>query len=238
MDKIKAVIIDDESKAIDVIQRYSRDSEIIDVIATFRNPVKALEFVEHNPVQLIFLDINMPKISGLEFLNILNAKPKIIFTTAYSEYALDSYNYDTVDYLLKPIDFKRFLKAVTKAKSLLSTVDHSEKTDQKIEDKVIYIKSGTQLHKLGIDDILYLEKDGNYLTFYTKDKKILSRQNMKDVFEILDPGRFIRVHKSYVVALKHLDIIESHQVRIGEARIPVGRMYREELMSMIGKKSG
>ena len=136
---------------------------------------------------------------------------------------------------MKPIDFKRFLKAVTKAKNLISSETKKAILPQNTEtDKTIYIKSGPQLYKVQVDDILYLEKDGNYLTFYTKDKKILSRQNMKDIFEVLSPEEFIRVHKSYVVSKKHMEIIESHQIRIGQTKIPVGRNYREDLMKIVG----
>ncbi len=238
MDKIKTVIIDDEPKAIDVIKRYCNDSEAIDVLATFRSPVKAIEFLQEEVVDLVFLDINMPKLNGLEFLNVLEKKPKVIFTTAYSEYALESYNYDTIDYLVKPIEFQRFLKAVTKAKAVIfSSKENTSATTETNEDKTIYIKSGSQLHKVKISDILYLEKDGNYLTFYTKDKKILSRQNMKDIFDILDSEKFLRVHKSYVVGIQHMDIIETHQIKIGDTKIPVGRNYREELMNLVSNTS-
>lgn len=236
MTPIKTIIIDDEPKAIDVIKRYCEKTDLIEVINTFRDPIKAVSFLQNETVELIFLDINMPKISGLDFLNIIAPKPKIIFTTAYSEYALESYEYDTIDYLLKPIEFQRFLKAVTKVKQLIS----SEKTqpqiseDMKSSEKTIYIKSGSQLYKVNTNDILYLEKDGNYLTFHTKDKKILSRQNMKDVFDIVSPEEFIRVHKSFVVAVKHMEIIESHQIKIGSAKIPIGRNYREDLIKITG----
>lgn len=236
MTKIRTVLIDDEPKAIDILKRYCKDSETIEILASFRNPVKAVEFLQEESVDLIFLDINMPKLNGLEFLNVLEKKPKVIFTTAYSEYALDSYNYDTIDYLVKPIDFQRFLKAITKAKTVLAAsknnvLDNNEST----EDKTIYIKSGQQLHKVNINDILYLEKEGNYLTFFTKEKKILSRQNMKDIFDILDPDKFLRVHKSYVVGVEHMDIIETHQIKIGNAKIPVGRNYRGDLMDYVSE---
>lgn len=238
MPKIKTVIIDDEPKAIDVIKRYCNDSEAIEVLATFRSPVKAIEFLQEEVVDLVFLDINMPKLNGLEFLNVLETKPKVIFTTAYSEYALESYNYDTIDYLVKPIEFQRFLKAITKAKAVIfSSKESSSAATETNEDKIIYIKSGSQLHKVKVNDILYLEKDGNYLTFYTKDKKILSRQNMKDIFDVLDPEKFLRVHKSYVVGIQHMDIIETHQIKIGNTKIPVGRNYREELMNLVSDSS-
>ena len=235
MGSIKTIIIDDEPKAIQVLQRYAEETDLLQVEASFRDPVKALDYLQRNKIDLLFLDINMPKLTGMEFLNVLEQKPKVIFTTAYSEYALESYDHNTVDYLLKPIGFKRFLKAVAKAKSLLVPETPASNPSRAIErDKTIYIKSGPQLHKINTHDILYLEKEGNYLTFHTKTKKILSRQNMKDVFEIVSPTEFIRVHKSYIVSKRHMEIIESHQIGMGSIKIPVGRSYREEVMKMVG----
>ncbi|NNE76042.1 MAG: response regulator transcription factor [Pricia sp.] len=234
MHKIRTIIVDDEPKAIEVLQRYCNDLDTLELKSTFRDPVKAIEYVQKNVVDLIFLDINMPRISGLEFLDILTIKPRIIFTTAYTEYAIESYDYEAVDYLLKPIDFHRFVKAISKTQKLIHLENSSAKivTNANQEARTIYIKSGPQLYKVDISDILYLEKDGNYLIFYTRDKKMLSRQNMKDIFTILNPADFIRVHKSYVVALKHMEVIESHQIRIGDIKIPVGRNYREDLMKI------
>ncbi|MCB0471835.1 MAG: response regulator transcription factor [Flavobacteriaceae bacterium] len=231
---IKTIIIDDEPKAIDVLKRYCDEIDLIEVIATFRDPIKAMGFLQSEKVELIFLDINMPKINGFEFLNIVKPKPKVIFTTAYTEYAIDSYDYDTVDYLLKPIEFQRFLKAVNRARQMISVTKEQlvAASDSNKTEKTIYIKSGPQLFKVNTNDIIYLEKDGNYLTFHTTNKKILSRQNMKDVFEIVDPKEFIRVHKSFVVAIKYMEIIESHQIRIGEIKIPVGRNYREDIQKL------
>ena len=240
MFSIRTIIVDDEPKAIEVLERYCGEMASIKLKASFRDPVKALEFARSNKVDLIFLDINMPKLSGLEFLDILNYKPRIIFTTAYTEYAIESYAYDAVDYLVKPIDFPRFVKAVSKTQKLIDLEKSGGKSKENSQDidKVIYIKSGPQLYKINIHEILYLEKDGNYLVFYTIDKKMLSRQNMKDIFEVLDPEEFIRIHKSYVVALKHVDVIESHQVGIGKIKLPVGRNYRDELIKRTQGKQG
>lgn len=232
MEKIKTIIIDDEPKAIAILERYCNDYDSIELQASFRDPVKAIDHIQNQNIDLLFLDINMPKISGLEFLDIFQNRPKIIFTTAYTEYALESYDYEAVDYLLKPIDFHRFVKAVSKVQRQITLENPSNSISSYEErtDEIIYIKSGPQLYKVNISDILYLQKDGNYLIFYTKDKKMLSRQNMKDVFEILNPDEFIRVHKSYVVALKHIEVIEAHQIRIGKIKLPIGRNYKEELM--------
>jgi DNA-binding LytR/AlgR family response regulator len=226
--------VDDEPKAIEVLERYCNDIDSIELKATFRDPVKAIEYLQIHDTDLILLDINMPRISGMEFLNILNKRPRIIFTTAYAEYAIESYDYEAVDYLLKPIDFHRFVKAISKTNRLISQEDSSipvENSDNDYE-RTIYIKSGPQLYKVNISDILYLEKDGNYLIFHTKNRKMLSRQNMKDIFKVINPNDFIRVHKSFIVAIKHMEIIESHQIRVGDIKIPIGRNYREELMNI------
>ncbi len=239
MNRIRTIIVDDEPKAIEVLERYCNDINSIELKSSFRDPIKAIEYVQSHVIDLIFLDINMPKISGLEFLDILKNEPRIIFTTAYAEYAIESYDYEAVDYLLKPIDFHRFIKAVSKTKKLISLENTSKQIEsgEKHNDRTIYIKSGPQLYKVNISDILYLEKDGNYLIFHTKDKRMLSRQNMKDIFEILSPNDFIRVHKSYVVAVKHMEVIESHQIRIADIKIPVGRNYREDLAKITQNKT-
>ena len=235
MGSIKTIIIDDEPKAIQVLQRYAEETDLLEVEASFRDPVKAIDYLQHHKIDLLFLDINMPKLSGMEFLNVLGQQPKVIFTTAYSEYALESYDHNTIDYLLKPIGFKRFLKAVTKAKnSLIPEAQSSANTKEVASDKIIYIKSGPQLHKINTHDILYLEKEGNYLIFHTLTKKILSRQNMKDVFEILSEDEFLRVHKSFIVSKRHMEVIESHQIEVRSSKIPVGRHYREEVLKIIG----
>lgn len=231
--------MDDEPKALSILERYCKDIDDISLEGTFRDPVKAIRYLQDNKVDLIFLDINMPKVSGLEFLEMLKTRPKVIFTTAYSEYAIESYDYEAVDYLLKPIAFHRFLKSVSKVTRLISagSLTNTSEKYEKQNEKVIYIKSGPQLHKVKISDILYLQKDGNYLIFHTHSKKMLSRQNMKDLFELLDPNEFVRVHKSFVVALRHIEVIEAHQIRIGKIKIPTGRIYREGLMNSIGKEN-
>jgi len=233
MYKLRTIIIEDEPKAIDVLVRYCGQTEMIELKGSFRDPIKALEYLQSHQVELLLLDINMPKINGLELLDILEKKIITIFTTAYSEYALDSYDYNTADYLLKPIVFKRFIKAIHKAYNKVYPQNAPDQARQLLSEKTIYIKSGPQLHKVAVKDILYLEKEGNYLIFHTIQKKILSRQNMKDVFEILDAKEFVRIHKSYVIAVRHLDIIESTEVQINQTRIPIGRNYKGALEKLI-----
>ena len=162
----------------------------------------------------------------------------VVFVTAYSEYAVDSYEYEAIDYLLKPIAFDRFLKAATKALDRVQITTESsiqtESVSQK-EEQFLYLKSGPKLHKLSISDILYVEKDGNYLNFHTSEQKILSRQNMKNIFQILPEKDFARVHRSFVINLAHIKTIENHQLMVANNTIPLSSQYRDELMKKIGR---
>ena len=229
---MNCIAIDDEPRALEVIERYCQKSDLLDLKATFREPVKAIEFLNKEKVDLIFLDINMPDITGMQLIQTLAAKPMVIFTTAYSNYAVESYNLNAVDYLLKPITFERFLAAVNKAADLFAL---KNKTGGKnAASDTVFIKSGPQTYQVKIADILYLEKDGNYITVYLKDKKILIRENMTDIFDIVPEEQFVRVHKSFVVATRHITMIEVHQLVINGEKIPIGSTYREALKARLG----
>lgn len=238
MSTLHCIAIDDEPRALELIASHCRKVPFLELAATFRDPLQAVSYIKTHEVQLIFLDINMPRVTGLQFLNLLRYQPLVIFTTAYTEYAIESYNYDAVDYLLKPFAFDRFLKATTKALDRLQ-VSTATKPNPPLPpvattQKFIYLKSGPKLHKLGFDDVLYVEKDGNYLSFNTRDKKILSRQNMKNIFRILPEKQFLRIHRSFVINLNLIDTIENHQVTIGDTVIPLSGQYRDELMERVG----
>jgi two-component system LytT family response regulator len=229
---ITCIAIDDEPKALEVIERYCAKTSLVHLKATFREPAKAIEFLQHEKVDLIFLDINMPDISGMQLLQTLLPRPLVIFTTAYSQYAVESYELNALDYLLKPITIERFLVALNKtAAALLSK--NAIVTD---DESTVFIKSGPQTYQVKMSEILYLEKEGNYITVHLKDKKILIRENMSDIFDILPAADFLRVHKSYVVAIKHIVMIEVHQLVINGEKIPIGSTYREALRSRLGLK--
>lgn len=229
---ITCIAIDDEPKALAVIERYCEKIDFISLKATFREPVKAIGFLNREKIDLVFLDINMPDISGMQLIATLAATPMVIFTTAYSNYAVESYNLNAIDYLLKPITFERFLAAAGKALSLCLLKNKTVTKSANAE--TVFIKSGPQTHQVKVSDILYLEKDGNYITVYLKDKKILIRENMADIFEIVPEEEFIRIHKSYVVAAKHISLVEVHQVTINGEKIPIGSTYREALKDKLG----
>jgi two-component system LytT family response regulator len=229
---ITCIAIDDEPKALEVIERYCRKTSLVDLKATFREPVKAIEFLNREKVDLIFLDINMPDISGMQLVETLSPRPMIIFTTAYSHYAVESYDLNALDYLLKPITFERFLAAINKS----STTPPSKNTTSNEDGHTIFIKSGPQTYQVKVDEILYLEKDGNYITVHLKDRNILIRENMGDIFDLVPESDFIRVHKSFVVAIKHIAMIEVHQLIINGEKIPIGSTYRELLRARLGIK--
>lgn len=237
---MNCIIIDDEPNAIDVLKRYVSQTPYLHLTQTFRNPLKAISFLQEEKVDLVFLDINMPNLSGIQLMRSLKNMPMVIFTTAYAEYAVESYELDAVDYLLKPIEFDRFIKAVNKAKELSELGRKQDGSDIAIaanskQVEFILLKSGALTHKVAINDILFIEKEENYLAFHTADKKILLRANMTEMFDHVPGDQFCRVHKSFVVALKHIDTLEVHQLSLGKHKIPVGSSYREELMKRIGK---
>jgi len=229
---ITCIAIDDEPKALEIIERYCRKTSLVDLRATFREPVKAIEFMNGEKVDLIFLDINMPDISGMQLVQTLSLRPMIIFTTAYSHYAVESYDLNAIDYLLKPITFERFLAAVNKAQTSLVMKNQAGVKSETPE--TVFIKSGSQTHHLKISEILYLQKDGNYITIFLKDKRILIRENMTDIFDIVPQEEFVRVHKSFVVAIRHISMIEVHQLIINNEKIPIGSTYREQLRIRLG----
>lgn len=227
---ITCIAIDDEPKALEVIERYCQKTGSVSLKATFREPLKAIEFLNREKVDLIFLDINMPDINGMQLLQTLSPRPLIIFTTAYSKYAVESYELNAVDYLLKPATFERFLMAINKAVAALSL----KNTTAMDEGAAVLIKSGPQTYRVKVSEILYLEKNGNYLTVHLKDGNILIRENMADIFDLVPAADFIRVHKSYVVGIRHISMIEVHQLIVNGEKIPVGSTYRDSLRERLG----
>jgi len=227
---ITCIAIDDEPKALEVIERYCHKISLVSLKSTFREPIKAIEFLNREKVDLIFLDINMPDISGIQLLQTLSPRPLIIFTTAYSQYAVESYELNALDYLLKPVTFERFLMAINKAAAALSP----KNTPGMDEDAVVFIKSGPQTYRVKVSEILYLEKEGNYITVHRTGGNILIRENMGDIFDLLPAADFVRVHKSYVVGIRHITLIEVHQLIVDGEKIPIGSTYRDSLRDRLG----
>ncbi|WP_420315738.1 LytR/AlgR family response regulator transcription factor [Ekhidna sp.] len=224
---MKCVAIDDEVNALKVIELHAEKVEKLEMVATFTDPVQAADFLEKNRVDLVFLDINMQSLNGFELLESLTQKPQVIFTTAYSEYALKSYSVDALDYLMKPISFSRFLKAVNKADTGGKSTESTDLIAN--QEKVISVKSGTTIHRINLDNLLYLEADGNYTKFVTDKESIMVLCTMKEALNKVD-DRFIQIHRSYGVAISKVNKVEVHQLTIGDRVIPIGASYRKEVL--------
>jgi two-component system LytT family response regulator len=226
---MKAIAIDDEPIALNIIRSHAARVPFLDLKATFTDAFQALEFLQKETIDLIFLDIKMPDISGLDFFNSLTKKPMVIFTTAYTEHAVTSFEMDAVDYLLKPFSLARFIKGCNKAFELYSFRNASPSADH------IYVKTGYEQVKVLFEDILYLEAAGNYVSFVLKDKTLLSRLTFSEAENLLPSDQFIRIHRSYIVAVNKIDKLERHQVTIRKLSIPVGEAYSQNLQTKFTK---
>ena len=221
---MKVIIVDDEPKAIDLLENYVNRFTDLELIGCFRNGLKALEFLNKNKVDLVFLDINMPHLSGMSLSKLTAPEVKIIFTTAHAQYAVESYEVNAIDYLLKPISFERFTKAVNK----LILNDETPNLGINITAKHIYLKSGSRMYKVQLDEIDYLEKDKNYMLYHLGDRKIMTRQTIQEALEVL-PKNFVQVHRSYIVSLDRLTYVDTYEIKIGTRIIPVGVQFKEIL---------
>lgn len=217
--------IDDEPKALGVIKSHVTRMENLHLVTTFCDPHKALSYLKQHQIDLLFLDINMPGMSGMEMLKELRLPPKVIFTTAYSEFALESYSYNAIDYLLKPFEFERFRMAVEKAE------DHI--LNRQKPHSFFFIKDGFKNIKLNYEEVLFIKGSGNYLDIHTAGKIFSPRMTFPDIASKLPSSQFIRVHQSYIINLNAVDKIENNQIYIQEHKIPVSSSYRESLMKRL-----
>lgn len=221
---MKAIAVDDEPLALEVVRNLASKVPYLNLEATFTDAFQALEYLQRESVDLIFLDIKMPDITGLEFVTSLQKKPLVIFTTAYSEHAVTSFELDAIDYLLKPFSLARFVKACNKAQELYQLRSGAET----VKD-YLFLKTGYEQVKVHFDEILYLEAAGNYVTFVLEDKKLLTRMTITEASDMLPEDKFVRVHRSYITAKDKIDKIERHQVCIKGNEVPVGASYMQHL---------
>lgn len=236
--KLKCLLVDDEPLAHKIIQNYINRLNTLEIAGNCYNAIEAINFLYENEVDLMFLDIQMPELNGLEMLKTLPNPPKVILTTAYSEFALESYEFGIVDYLLKPIAFPRFLKAVnrvieetpaTKTSShapVQPTLASPTKKEAKNQKNFLFLKENQITHKVFLSDILFIQAYGNYLKVFTEEKMIMTADTMKNISTQLPDSQFVRVHKSYIVALAKIDQIEGNQINIASHSLPVGNKYR------------
>ena len=229
--KISCHIIEDEPLASSLLVLYVNKVSMLDLVRVSSNPLQALASLKTNPVDLIFLDIQMPEMTGMALLKVLQKRPLVIFTTAYSEFALESYELDVVDYLKKPITFERFLKAVDKAEQrLYPTVTPKEKLNA---IDFIFVKEGTRFVKVMISEILFIEGLKNYVAIHTATQKIISLQRLKSMEDQLPADKFIRVHNSYIISKSEISSVKENEVDIGLVKIPIGETYLKSFMDFI-----
>lgn len=224
---MKAIAVDDEPLALEVVRAHAAKVPFLELKAEFTDAFQALEYLQKESIDLIFLDIKMPDISGIEFFNSLRIKPLLIFTTAYSEHAVTSFEMDAIDYLLKPFSLARFIQACNKAYELYNFRNATETSDH------LYLKTGYEQVRVQYDEILYLEATGNYVTFVLTDKKVLARSTFAEAIHWLPQQKFVRVHRSYMVAVSKINKVERHQVTLGNTKIPVSEAYQEQLQLML-----
>jgi DNA-binding LytR/AlgR family response regulator len=230
---IKCVVIDDEPLARKGLIEYISDIDFLQLAGEFDNPLKAAGLISSGDVQLLLLDIQMPKITGIDFFKSLQAPPPVIFTTAFPQYALDGFEVNALDYLVKPVSADRFLKAAMKAKEYYEMREKNAKEAAPAD--YFFIKADNKLVRLSFDDVLYVEALQNYVTVHTRDKKYMTYLTFKSVEEYLPDDKFIKVHKSYIVAASKIDSIEGNDIRIGQQHIPISRNQKDEVMEKLLK---
>jgi|SRR5579863_4215625 len=221
---IRCIVIDDKPLAIDILKAYIDKIPFLELVYATQNPLEALDFIHNNPVDLAFLDIQMPELNGIQLIGLMNPQIKTILTTAYSEFALEGYEHDVIDYLLKPIPFDRFVKAAEKARQAIEVAEPAS----------LFVKTAYKIQRIPLDSILYLEARQNYVAIVTPGSLVMSLQNFKSMEERLPPAEFVRVHKSYIVALNKINTVERSQIKIGKTSIPIGDSYRIPFFRRIG----
>jgi two-component system, LytTR family, response regulator len=236
---LKCLIVEDEPLARSLLTEYVRKVPHLELAEACSSPLAAIEVLHKNPIDILFLDIQMPEITGITLLKTLQKKPLVILTTAYSEYALESYELDVLDYLLKPITFERFLKAVEKASQRLMVKKDPAHAEVKMAPEptqsFVFVKDGTKLVKVRFDDILYVEGLKDYVTIHTKQQKIVTLQRLKALEEQLPANKFIRIHHSYIVALEAINMVHKGEVQIGNALLPISDSYKKTFKEFIEK---
>ncbi len=242
MTKLKCIAVDDEPLALDIIEDYISKVPFLELVKRTEDAIEALQLVQAGGIDLVFLDVQMPELTGIQFLKIAGGKCSYILTTAYSQYALESYDLNVSDYLLKPIPFDRFYKAVEKVRNQVKVtaavvaeplpVVAVPQSLQPVQD-FIFVKTEHKIQKIELDDILYIEGLKDYISIFTRSERVITLQNMKKMEETLPSSQFIRVHKSYIIALDKIESIERSRISICSKVIPIGDTYRDEFFKRI-----
>ena len=226
MSRLKCIIVDDEPVARDIISSYIKKVPNLELIKSFKNASDAILFLQDNSADLFFLDINMPEISGLSLAKIIHNKTQIIFTTAYREYAIEGFNLNVVDYLLKPISFDRFMEAIQKIKPLKKEVANKE---------FMFVRSDRKMVKLDLKSILYIESLSDYVKIFTQEKTIITRETISKIQEKLPKNNFLRIHRSYIISIKNINSYTNEFIEIKNKAIPISRSYKESVLQKLAQ---
>lgn len=240
---MKCITIDDEPLAHKIIKNYCDNLSFLTIEKECHSAFEAINYLHENKVDLIFLDINMPKLKGLDFLRTLKNPPLVIVTTAYQEYAMEGYELNVIDYLLKPFSFERFLKAVQKVQDQKKLLDLSEKgsskpqiiqaTAQETNVERIFIKGDKKIHQIQLNDVLYLESLGSYVKIHLENETITTLDRLANFEKSLPKNQFLRIHKSFIIAIKKIQTIEGNRLKISQTTIPIGNVYKHNLTKII-----
>jgi len=232
---IRCLVIDDEPPAREIIRRYIEQVPTLELAGECANAIQAFTLLQQQPIDLLFLDIRMPQLNGNDFLKALKNPPKVILTTAFPEYALEGYELDVIDYLMKPIPFERFLKAVNKAyQQTVTRTESSITTEEKKTDSFVYFRAERKMVKVMLQDILYIESMKDYVKVFTAGGTIITKQSISSVEAMLPDKEFIRTHRSFIVSARHIKSFTSELIEIHNTEIPIGKLFRNEVMKTLG----
>ena len=231
----RCLVVDDEPMARDVLRRYIEKLPALQLVGECSNAIDALLFLQNHMVDLMFLDIQMPELLGTEFVQSLRHPPKVIFTTAFKEYAVEGFNLDAIDYLLKPVRFERFLKAVNKAFPKENKIQENEAaaSEKKTGTDFIYLRVERKLVKIILSELLYVESAGDYVKVITKEKLYMTRQTISSIEAMLSENEFTRIHRSYIVSLNKIKSFTNELVEIGKQELPIGKLYRTNFLKQV-----
>lgn len=221
---LRCLIVDDEPSAQQILKDYIADAPQIEAVGCCSDAMEARAFLKDHTVDLIFLDVNMPKLSGIGLLKSLQEPPAVILTTAYEEYALEGYELNVIDYLLKPFSFERFLQAVTKAENRLGQTNRSHQS-------FLAVKADKKTYRIPYDEIIFIESAGDYVTIHWQDQKLTTYETMKNLEKELPPDSFYRIHKSYIISANHIEYLEGNSIKIGGRLLPIGPTYQDAVKS-------
>ena len=237
---IKCIAVDDEPLALDILEEYIEKIPFLKLVGKCRGGYQAMELMQKEQVDLVFLDIQMPDITGIQLLKGMPVHPMVIFTTAYENYALEGFNMDAIDYLLKPVPFERFLKAVNKASEYFNYHNKTEPAGQEnglYEHDFLFVRADYKIIKINFRDITYIEGLKDYIKIYAGDKPVLTLQSLKSIEEKLPAKDFVRVHRSFIVSLPKVDSIQKNKIMIQNKDIPIGDLYRDQFFERINEKN-